>query len=638
MKLLLSFLCASIFIINCTTGIKYWSAIEQIGAEEYEGANALIVFDSTEISLERDGTGSATTHRLIKVFNGLGRKKYGEATFSYITLYDTVVVQGAWVIKPDKRVIKVPQNAITDMPMPAWEGSKFYIPNLRLVKITFPELEDGGAVAYKVKTITHNAPFDSTFDYWELFESTEPIKKKVLRISLPPAMPLRYKTVNGDVEHSDTTIKDRVIHTWQKSNIPRVVSEPAMPPLENVLTKLLITCTNSWQDYSRWYYKICEPKLAPDSEIINKVRELVVPAKSHNDTIRALYEFVCKEIRYVETELIGKKGGYEPASAGFTFKNKYGVCRDKAALLVSLLRTAGIKESYMVLTNPMLLKMDPALPVSSEFNHAIVAIRTDTGYLYLDPTAENSVRYLVPYEEDKPVLVCTRDGEDIARTPVAPIDSNLSQVISESELDEAGTLKGKTVIIATGATDYQLRNILQMFPRERIEELFLSSIKAEHPRAKMDSIKYSDPRNFSQPIELSLFFTIPDYVLKINKEWHLSSGSMSSLGSQSGLWNISERNFPIYLWARAGSSSRSILKFPRGLKIKSLPEDKSYEDNLISFHTKHRVDKKEKNIIISETLFAFKEALIEKEDYAGFRENMKKIEETKLQEIILEER
>lgn len=627
----------AIILMSCTAGLKYPVILDEIDDSEfYEKANALIVFDSTNIKLARDGTATTISHRLVKVFNALGRKEFSEASFGYITLYDTVVVLEANVIKPDKKVIKAPKDAITDMPMPAWEGSKFYIPNLRIVKITFPELEDGGAVEYRVKTITHNAPFDSTYDNWDLFELTEPIKSKTLTISLPENMPLKWVAENGGLSHKEEKSGQRIIHTWQVNDVPKIVMEPSMPPLNNVATKLLLTCTNSWQDYSNWYYKICESKLKPDSAINEKVNELTKDCKIQDDVIRVLYEFVNKEIRYVETELLGKKGGFEPAPVSFTFKNKYGVCRDKAALLVSLLRTAGIKDSYMVLTNPFILNMGQDMPVASQFNHAIVAIKADTGFSYLDPTAENSVEYLISYEDDKPVLVSTEKGEGISKTPKRLPDVNLSVADVVSELKEDGTLTQVIKIKTSGMIDMQFRWMCQMMPKEQIEQVFLSTFKASYPKTKLDSLKTTDPKDFETPMELLLFLTIPDYVLKIGKEWHLTPGKgQGSLSGTSGIWNLSERKYPLYLWVSMANRIGSVLWFPKNLRVKSLPSNYEYEDATIMVNVSYKLDK---NVIIERNVFVIKKPLISPDEYLITKKCMEELEEHQNEEIILEQK
>jgi hypothetical protein len=625
-----------LMLLVCTAGFKYPTILDEVGKEDaYPGANALIVFDSTDIYLNRDGTNRIRYHRLIKVFNSLGRKQYGEATFSYLTLYDTVKVIQAHVITPDKKIIKIPDDAITDMPMPAWEGSKFYIPNLRFLKITAPGLEDGGAVQGIVESITHNAAFDSTFDWWELFEATEPVKEKVVRLFLPAGMDLKYKVENGEVTHYEVFSGDKKVHIWKKENVAKVVMEPAMPPLSNVVTKLLITCTDSWQDYSRWYYEISEPKLIADAALTEKVNDLIVDAHTTDDTIRALYEFVNKEIRYVETELIGKKGGYEPAPVGFTFKNKYGVCRDKAALLVAMLRTAGIKNTYMVLTNPIMLDMDMDIPVASQFNHAIVAVATDTGYLYLDPTAEGSVEYLVPFEDDKPVLVSTKKGEKLSRTPVRPPEINMIDVRVTGKLHNDLTLNEVMIMKAGGMIDNQFRRMCQMLPEEQLKQVFLQGIKQSFPKAKIDSFTATDHKDFTTPMELKIYVTIPEYVLKIGKEWHITTARSSELSFGSrGMWNLKERKYPLYLYIRMATQAASALEFPRGLKVKSLPDDYSYEDDTFLANISYSY---KKNRINSQYRMVFKEPKFSPDQYLKIKNCMEKLEEYQGQEIILEE-
>ncbi len=626
-----------LLLLTCTAGLRYPLVLDEVaGNDKYSKANALIVFDSTNIELHRDGTNHIRYHKLVQVFNSLGRKDFGEVTFSYITIYDTIKVLYAAVITPARKVIRVPEDNITDMPMPAWEGSKFYIPNLRIVKIVFPELMDGGAIEYVVESINHNPPFDSTFDWWELFETTEPIREKVLRLSLPFDMPLKYRVENGEISHTDTIIKNRKVHTWQKNDVAKVVMEPSMPPLSTVLTKLLFTCTNFWEDYSRRYYRMSEPKLIPDSVLIDKTEDLVQNARTFDDTVRALYEYVNKEVRYVETRLIGKKGGYEPAPVSFTFRNKYGVCRDKAALLVSMLRTAGIKKAYMVLTNPFIEKMAKDMPVVSQFNHAIVAIETDTGYIYLDPTVEGSVEYLMPFEDGKAVLVATKKGEDIAQTPVRPPEVNLADITASGELTLDKTLHQTLLIKGRGLIDLQLRRLVQMMTSEQIKQIFLKGLKEQYPQARIDSIQSSEPKNFSKQMEIKVFITIPDYVLKIGKEWHLTSGRTSSLsfGAQ-GIWNLEERKYPLFMGIKVATRVRSVLKYSKMLRIKSLPEEFIYDDDSFRAHIRYAG---KNGVIENETEIVFKQVQYDPDKYLQVKKCIKKLEEYQGKEVVLVEK
>jgi hypothetical protein len=294
-------------LISCAPRINYLEILSPL-SEKYKGEHAVVVFDSTKIEVNRDGSGKTVFHKMVKVFTTYGTKKYSEKTFWYITLYDTVIVKRARVIDTAGKYQDVPKENIVDMPMPAWEGSPFLVPNQRTVKITFPGVEKGYAVEYIVEYITRNAPIDSAFDYFDIFEDEDPILRKYLEINLPLDMELKWAVKNGELEYRKMERGKRVTHIWEAKDVPGIEKEPQMPPIYDVATKLMVSTLSSWKEVSKWYYNLCESKIKPDSTLIKKVEELTKDARSEDEKIRALYEFVNKEIRYVETKLVGKRG------------------------------------------------------------------------------------------------------------------------------------------------------------------------------------------------------------------------------------------------------------------------------------------------------------------------------------------
>ncbi len=596
--------------------------------------NALYLFDSTEIFLKPDASGKEINHCLIKILTPTGAKKFSSASFPYITLYDTVVVKKAVVIKPDGKIIKVRKEDIEDLPMPAWPGSKFLIPNLRIVKITFPEVEEGCAVEFLLERITRNPPYDSVFDYWTLFEGFEPIKIKVLKIHFPTNLKPKWVVKNGTITEEKREKKNEIEYIFSANDVPRIIEEPAMPPLEDIATKLVLSTANSWEAISRWYYQLCEPKFLPDEEIKEEVKNLLKDARSREDSLRFLFEFVKREIRYVETRLTGRKGGYEPAPITFTHKTRYGVCRDKAALLVGLLREAGFKNSYMVLTNPS-NRVEKEIPAPSQFNHAIVALKEGEEFIFFDPTVEWSVEFLFPIEDEREVLICTPEGRDLEKTPERPGSVNLIQVNSEVNILSDRTGRISLQIVGRGVIDMALRNLIKMLPQERLSEVFLQSFKANYPQAHCDSIKTSDPEDYKSPITLNLFLTIPEYATKINKEWHFGGGMSSFQFLGGNPFSTEERKYPIYFNLKNLSEAKTKITFPKNLKVKYLPKD--YEKRTEDMEAKMTL-KVERNTITSTTISAITSRLIPPERYKENKKMMEELEQFSREKIILEEK
>src|SRR5256886_7370621 len=145
------------------------------------------------------------------------------------------------------------------------------------------------------------------------------------------------------------------------------------------------------------------------------------------------------KIRYMGLTPEKDRPGYEPHDVKLTFENKYGVCRDKAALLVSMLRAAGLK-AFPVLVN-VGSKKDADVP-DAGFNHAIVGVELKKNDIILmDPTAENTKDLLPSYECDQSYLVCRPEGDVIRTSSIVPAEQNMMRVKTTASLDSAGRLE-----------------------------------------------------------------------------------------------------------------------------------------------------------------------------------------------------
>lgn len=232
--------------------------------------------------------------------------------------------------------------------------------------------------------------------------------------------------MKGSVEFAETKKDGRILYTWTAENVPQVVPEPDMPPLYMCVQRLLVSTAKDWPEISQWYYGVCRPRLdAVTPEIRAKVEELTKDAKTPDAKIMALFQFVSQQIRYMGITAETEAPGYEPHDVSLTFNQRYGVCRDKAALLVSMLELAGLK-AYPVLFMAGYPK-DDEVP-NNYFNHAIVAVEDTPGhYILMDPTYETTAELLPSTMANMSYLVARPQGDVLRRSPLVPTANNLLQ-------------------------------------------------------------------------------------------------------------------------------------------------------------------------------------------------------------------
>ncbi len=538
----------------------------------FEQANAVVRYDCTSVIVNKDGSGETLRRYRVVLLSDRAVQQYSQDETVYNLGYDTVEVIAARVHLPDGRIVNVDSSAIKDVPLPAF--GKFFLHNVREKIITFPALQRGAEIEVVYKEETREPPMDGEFNLSEYFEHTDPMQQKVVEVSIPTEMPLNWKVRGSSVSHVKVEREGRAHHLWTIQDVPQIVPEPGMPPFPETARQLLVTTIPDWQTWSRWYEALAEPEMVADSSIRAEVIALT-KGKSREEAIRSIFQFVSNKIRYVDTALTGRKAGYKPESATTTYRNKYGVCRDKAALMVTMLREAGI-ESNIVLMNPS-WKIDHEI-ATDQFNHAIVSVRDGKSEIFIDPTVEKTTEFLAANEQDRGVLICTKEGRDLEWTPVEDASKNLYLVSSNSKIDEDGALLSEISIESRGFPDLILRSYLQSIAPQEREILFQGFVQSLSPMARLDSLSVSDLADLDQPLDIKLKVSAADYAIQAGKFWLVNSIAQGRKLDFLSIWLLSgseltERRYPLRLGSTFAVQMNETLEYPKGFKVRSLPDD-----------------------------------------------------------------
>jgi transglutaminase-like putative cysteine protease len=565
----------------------------------FDQANAVVKYDCTSVVVNADGSGETLRRYRVALLSDRAVRQYSQDETVYNLGYDTVQVVAARVYLPDGKIIDVDSSSIKDVPLPAF--GKFYLQNVREKIITFPALQKGAEIEVIYKELTREPPMDGQFNMSEYFEHSDPVQTKVVDVSLPNTMPLHWKTRGQGIGHVSYTSGDREVHTWQISDVPQIVPEPGMPPFPEVSRQLLVTTIPDWETWSKWYYDLAEPEMVADSSIKAEVVALT-KGKGRDEAIRSIFQFVSNKIRYVDTALTGRKAGYKPESASTTYRNKYGVCRDKAALMVTMLREAGI-ESNIVLMNPS-WKIDQEI-ATDQFNHAIVSVKDGDSQIFIDPTVEKTTEFLAANEQDRGVLTCTEQGNDLAWTPVEDAEKNLYRVSAKSKVDEQGALTSTINIDSRGFPDLALRSYMQSISPEERDILFQSFVQSLAPTARLDELTMTDLTDLDTPLAIILKVSAQDYAIQAGQYWLLNSIAQGRKLDFLSSWLLSgseltNRRYPLRLSSTFAVQMSETVEYPKGFKVRSLPDDLSLSNG--DFNLSRKCTTKGQSITVKQSL------------------------------------
>jgi len=252
--------------------------------------------------------------------------------------------------------------------------------------------------------------------------------------------------------------------------------------------------------------------------------------------------------------------GYEPHDVNITFDNRYGVCRDKAALLVSLLRIAGIT-AYPVLIH-VGGKMDKDVPLPY-FNHAIVAAeggKGDSPYILMDPVDESSRDLMPSYRSDCSYLAANPSGDVLRTSPVLPVEENMLRIDSTGTLSQDGGILLASRFAFNGINDTALRHgLLKMTPKDR-RRAFESFLRSAASGAELLSleIRPADLRDTDVPLSAETMARLPAAVMRgetrdvltvpfITKTLSVANALLDDTTA------LERRRFPLVLTSTAGT-------------------------------------------------------------------------------------
>jgi transglutaminase-like putative cysteine protease len=463
--------------------------------------------------VHEDGTAETQDEVFTKVLTEKGRRDNNTLSLGFMLPYFTVEVVRLEVIRPGGEVVPVDvaansKESIDDSQM----QMNIYDPNVKVLRVNIPKVEIGDIV-HSVTRQTIVRPFiPGEFAEDFMMEGGGYIRHLTLDVRMPPGKPLRQVALRdeipGTVAASTATEGGSLAYHWEVNRVPRMFDEPAMPPYQEVLQHLSVSTTPDWGLVSRWYWNLSKPHLdAITPEMRKQVADLTAGAATDMDRIRAVFYYVSKNIRYMGITPEKDRPGFEPHDVEITYGKKYGVCRDKAALLVSLLRAAG-ENAYPVLVS-VGWKKDPQVP-NPYFNHAIVGVELGKGsYVLMDPTDENTRDLLPTYDDNQSYLACRPEGDTLRLSPVDPPERSMMRIATTGTLSASGALEAHSEMSFDGINDNEYRQAFaQMKPDDR-RRFFEANIKRAMPGATLRSLKIT-PENIldtSAPLRAAVDFS-----------------------------------------------------------------------------------------------------------------------------------
>jgi len=160
-----------------------------------------------------------------------------------------------------------------------------------------------------------------------------------------------------------------------------------------------------WNQVARWAAATYRGATRPDDRVRVAAERIAARYSEPRDRIRAAARFVQDEVRYVGVEV--GEGSHRPRPASQVIEHRFGDCKDKSVLLVSLLSVLGIDAEPALVSSFRGRSLDDWVPSPFAFDHVIVrATLASNEIAWIDPTIsqQRGKRFgALPYARALPV-------------------------------------------------------------------------------------------------------------------------------------------------------------------------------------------------------------------------------------------
>ncbi|WP_457680958.1 DUF3857 domain-containing protein [Thermovibrio sp.] len=581
---------------------------------------AEILYDKCTVKFYPDGRSVWTEEKAVKILGKKGIQDFGEIVIPFSTEHQKLKVLYAYTITPSGKVVKPSKSAYNIVYPPFVSEAPIYS-DLKYQTISMPAVSVGSVIKYAYTITTFKPYMKNNFWTTNYFQDFYPVKEASFTAYIPKGVYYKYKTYHIEPSLSKPKVKEEKgyeVLSWNLRNLPPVEKENNMPPFGEIAKKVAITSIRSWNQVAKWYSGLAKDAVKPSKLVVETTLKVVKGKKSLENKIRAIYNFVSKNIRYVGMEF--GINGYKPHSADEVLRNRYGDCKDHATLVIAMLKVIGVKGYPVLIPTLSKANTDPDMPMPTAFNHEIAAVKLHGKLLFLDTTSDFvPFGYLPPSDQGRLTLTVDLDKGTgkLVETPVYPPSSNVEGFKGNFSISPYGSLKGDFTFHYTGVYSVMERaRLISMTPSqiERHVEELASKIS---PGFDVEEFKVSNYKNLNLPfVDITVKGEDKTYAT-LTSHFLLAKFPSPDFSRIASLVASKKRHYPFVVGYKMEKLVVSRVKLPEGYRLYLKPEDFTFKNRVGSISLRW---KEEDNLITLNFKMVLEKRIVPVNEYQDLRE------------------
>jgi len=466
-----------------------------------DGADVHVLEVQETYTFGADGGSVWSRYTLYSVISQSGARDWNELAVDWSPWQDQRPSLRARVIGPAGEEFSLDPATLTDSP--AVQGDSSVYNDQRTLRAPLPAVSPGSVIETFVEIKTApTLPGAGEVNRRHL-QMSQPIHHIRLTLLAPKSLPLRYQLeLLPSLRPQISEVGDLMRWTFESGPTPaHEDEEPGLPRDVPSYPGVVFSTGASWQALAEAYSRTVDERIAAKS-VRSLAEQITAHASAREDRIASIVAYLNREIHYTGIEF--DRASIIPHAPSETLEHRYGDCKDKATLLVALLRSLDIPASVALLAVGDRLDVPADQPGLGLFDHAIVYVPGNPEY-WIDPTDDHARLGELPQDDrGRLALVIDPQSTSLSRIPWAtPADAAdiEERVVTLSD-------NGPARVVETskpgGSVESNYRRLYADLTTKNTKDGLSDYFKGEYAAEKLEQLDRSDPKDFSKPFSLTL--------------------------------------------------------------------------------------------------------------------------------------
>lgn len=311
----------------------------------------------------------------------------------------------------------------------------------------------------------------------------DPVHALYARLLWPAERPIQIRNTNMAQPAIESLQGGLRQFEWTAREVPGLHVSDDAPIWHDPYPYVQWSSFRDWGEVSRWAAPLYAVPKLPAGEVRAEVERIRRTHADPGDQVVAVLQFVQKNIRYMS--VVMGAGSYTPSQPAVVLARRFGDCKDKTLLTLTMLKSLGIEARAGLVNTQVHEGVAQRIPSAAAFDHVLVRAQVNGRQHWIDPTRYPQTGSIQALSQPHfgYALIIDPETRELEPMPHSKATQTLRRIRTEFDATQG---IGKPAILTvttelTGLSAEQLRNELSSSNTEEVQRSYLSFYAGYYP-------------------------------------------------------------------------------------------------------------------------------------------------------------